>query len=93
MNLNNPIQQILTRHGGIRLAILLARWPKGAQPREAILTWPCFGAGLPAILHTTAFNSPRARNRTTPTALRGEGRGAGAIPPSPSRGEGAPSIG
>lgn len=48
------------------------------------------GAGLPAILHTTAFNSPRARNRTTPTPtpLRGEGRGAGAIPPSPSRGEG-----
>ncbi len=43
------------------------------------------GAGLPAIQRTPAFNPARARNRTTPSPLRGEGRGEGAILPTPAR--------
>jgi hypothetical protein len=48
---------------------------------------PSVGAGLPAIQHTTAFNPPRARNRTTPSPLRGKGRGASGIrpPTAPAR--------
>lgn len=68
------------------------------SPRRAIAVNPApapVGAGLPAIQHTTAFNLARARNRTTPSPLRGKGRGTGDIrlPTAPARMPARPASG
>jgi hypothetical protein len=68
------------------------------SPRRAIAVNPApapapVGAGLPAIQHTTAFNPPRARTRTTP--LREKGRGESDIrpPTAPARMPARPASG